>query len=133
VAPGKKHCNGVRVDGANVLRKCLKKTNKKASSSFNLLQNPVGHWMVCVWWWSRSTIAGRVVVSLASKNALKLAAILETPLLTFVGLGLSERMCYLIVLTKQTNKQTNKQRSIADRAPGQIERKSSGSQINHGQ
>jgi len=60
--------------------------------------------MVCVWWRSRSTIAGRVVVSLASKNALKLAAILETPLLIFVGLGLSERMCYLIVLTKQTNK-----------------------------
>ena len=100
MVPGKKHCNGVRVDGANVLRKCLKKTNKKASSSFNLLQNPVGHWMVCVWWWSRSTIAGRVVVSLASKNALKLAAILETPLLIFVGLGLSERMCYLIVLHK---------------------------------
>jgi len=56
--------------------------------------------MVCVWWWSRSTIAGLVVVSLASENALKLAAILETPLLIFVGLGLSKRMCYLIVLSE---------------------------------
>jgi len=56
--------------------------------------------MVCVWWWSRSAIAGRVVVSLASKNALELAAILETPLLMFVGLGLSERMCYLIALSE---------------------------------
>jgi len=53
--------------------------------------------MVCQWWQSRSTIAGHVVVSLPSKNAVELAAILETPLLTFVGLGLSERVCYLIV------------------------------------
>jgi len=62
VVPGKKHYNRVKVDGANVVRN----------------------------WQSRSTIACRVVVSLASENALELAAILETPLLTFVGLGLSE-------------------------------------------
>ena len=60
--------------------------------------------MVCVWWWSRSTIAGRVVVSLASKNALKLAAILETPLSTCAGLGLRERAASVLPNGGKTTK-----------------------------
>jgi len=38
-----------------------------------------------------------------------------------------------LIFSWMTRVKTIKQRSIADRAPGQIERKSSGSQINHGQ
>ena len=41
--------------------------------------------------------------------------------------------CFRNRILWPTNQLTIKQRSIADRAPGQIERKSSGSKINHGQ